>query len=99
MEEFDETDELEKKMSSGPAIKVPGFLYDEDDEENDSSANVESNDANNFDFNRCIMEVSDIIEELEDVERSKYANVFAKDGKVNIRIFITRIKALAKKNR
>ena len=97
MEEFDETDELEKKMSSGPAIKVPGFLYDEDDEENDSSANVESNDANNFDFNRCIMEVSDIIEELEDVERSKYAKVFEKDGEVNIGIFITRIKALAKR--
>ena len=94
MEEFDETDKLEKKMSSGPSIKVPGYLYDEDDEENECNTNVETN---NFDFNNCMMEVSDLIEELEEVERSKYVKLFEKDGEVSIGVHITRIKALAKR--
>ena len=97
MEEFDETDKLEKKMSSGPSIKVPGFLYDDDDDENESSADVENLETNSFDFNNCMMEVSDIVEDLEEVERSKYVKVFEKNGEVSIGIHITRIKALAKR--
>ena len=78
MEEFDETDKLEKKMSSGPSIKVPGYLYDEDDEENECNIDVETN---NFDFNNCMMEVSDLIEELEEVERSKYVKLLKRMGR------------------
>jgi hypothetical protein len=94
MIEFDETDKLEKKMTSGPAIKVPGFLYDDDDD------STEDNGTNSidFDFDNFVLEVSELIEELHQVEQSKYVKLFEKDGDSSIGIHNTRIKALAKRN-
>lgn len=93
MAEFDETDELEKKMSSGPTIKVPGFVYDDDDDD-DADANTESHV---FDLNNCVLEVCNIIEDLDDVTKTKYVKVFDKDNDISIGIHNARVKALAKR--
>ena len=95
MEEFDETDKLEKKMSSGPSIKVPGFIYDDDDDTLEENTGAPDTD---FDFNNCVLEVSNIVEDMEQVEQSKYVKLFDKDGEFSVGIHNTRIKALAKRN-
>ena len=95
MEEFDETDKLEKKMSSGPSIKVPGFIYDDDDDTLEESNITPDTD---FDFNNCVLEVSQIVEDMEQVEQSKYVKMFDKDGEISVGIHNTRVRALAKRN-
>ena len=78
MVEFDETDKLEKKMMSGPTFRVPGFFLDDEmdgDLEGESSVNI------GFDIDNFIMEVAEVIEDLDDIEKSKYVKLFqAKDG-------------------
>ena len=48
MEEFDETGRLEKQMSSGNAMNVSGFVFDEDD---DNSVDSKTTSNEEFDFN------------------------------------------------
>ena len=51
-----------------------------------------------FDIDNFIMEVSEIIEDLDELESSKYVKLFqAKDGESSIGIHNSRIKALAKR--
>ena len=96
MNEFDETDKLEKKMATGHNIKFPGFIFDGDDTNVDESeTDVEM--SNNFDFDKCVLEVGTIVENLEHVEQSKYVKLFEKEGEQSIGIHITRIKALARR--
>ena len=94
MEEFDETDKLENIMSSGPEIRVPGFVYDD----NGDIETVENADNHEFDYNNCILEVCDIIENLDDINITKYVKLFEKDNDASVAIHIARIKALAKRN-
>ena len=94
MEEFDETDRLEKQMSSGNAMNVPGFVFDEDD---DNSVDSKTTSNEEFDFNNCVLEISEIIEDLNEVDKSKYVKIFEKDGEASVGIYNTRIKALAKR--
>ena len=56
MEEFDETDRIEKMMSTGNALKVPGFIYDDDDTTTEAEESTTE-----FDINNCMLEVADII--------------------------------------
>ena len=98
MIEFDEIDRLEKQMSSGPAIKVPGFVYDDDAEAEADDETQEDTTTNEFDFSNCIMELSEIIEDLDEMNKSKYVKIFEKDGEMNIGIHNARIKALAKRS-
>lgn len=101
MAEFDETDKLEKKMSTGHNIKFPGFVYDGDEtslaDGGDEGNDPDDNNAG-FDFNNFVLEVSTIIENIGNVEQSKYVKLFEKDGEHSIGIHITRIKALSKRN-
>ena len=94
MEEFDETDKLEKIMSSGPEIRVPGFVYDD----NGDIETVENADNHEFDYNNSILEVCDIIENLDDINITKYVKLFEKDKDASVGMHIARIKALAKRN-
>ena len=50
-----------------------------------------------FDLNNCVLEVSDMIEDLDEVYKTKYVKIFEKDGEVSIGIHSSRIKALAKR--
>ena len=90
MEEFDETDRIEKMMSTGNALKVPGFIYDDDDTTTEAEESTTE-----FDINNCMLEVADIIEDLGPVDKSKYVKVFEKDGEASVGIHNSRIKALA----
>ena len=94
MEEFDEIDKIEKKMATGNTIKVPGFVYDEDDDKSEDSI-ISSNEE--FDYDNCVLEISEIIEDLNQVDKSKYVKIFEKDGEASVGIYNTRIKALAKR--
>ena len=95
MVEFDETDKLEKKMMSGPTFRVPGFFLDD---ENDGDLEGESSVNIGFDIDNFIMEVAEVIEDLDDIEKSKYVKLFqAKDGESSIGVHNSRIKALAKR--
>ena len=94
MTEFDETDKLEKKMSSGPTLEVPGYMYDDDDE---GSIDDDSSRSGGFNFNNFVLEVSDLMEDLSQLDQSKYVKVFEKAGDASIGIHNTRIKALAKR--
>ena len=94
MVEFDETDKLEKKMLSGATLKVPGFVFDDED---DSRAEAESSSTETFDIDNFVMEVSEIIDDLTELEKTKYVKLFEKDGEFSIGIHNSRMKALAKR--
>lgn len=98
MTEFDETDKLEKKMTTGHNIDFPGFIYDGDDSGpvGNDDASADDNNPHGFDFNNFVLEVSNIIENLGHIEQSKYVKVFEKEGEHSVGFHITRIKALAK---
>ena len=93
MEEFDETDRIEEMMSSGTAIKIPGYVYDDGDDNDDEPARE---DRDEFDFNKSVMEIAEILDGLDHVEQSKYVKIFEKDGESRVGIFNSRMKALAK---
>ena len=95
MHEFDKTDKIERKMTSGPAIKVPGFMYDDDDLEEITEETSSPNAG--FDIDNCVLEISDIIEDLDKVDQSKYVKLFEKDSEYCVGIHSTRIKGLAKR--
>ena len=75
MVEFDETDKLEKMMSSGPSIKVPGFIYDDDDDTIEENSYTPEAD---FDINNCVLEVSEIVEDLDEVDKTSILRVLKK---------------------
>ena len=74
MTEFDETDKLEKKMTTGHNIDFPGFIYDGDDSGPVGNDNADDNNPHGFDFNNFVLEVSNIIENLGHIEKSKRMN-------------------------
>ena len=98
MTEFDETDKLEKKMTTGHNINFPGFVYDGDESGPVTNDDTRAADDNPecFDFNNFVLEVSTIIENLGHIEQSKYVKVFEKQGEHSIGFHIARIKTLSK---
>ena len=77
MVEFDETDKLEKMMSSGPSIKVPGFIYDDDDDTIEENSYTPEAD---FDINNCVLEVSELVEDLDEVDKTSILRFLKKIG-------------------
>ena len=79
MEEFDETDRIEEQMSSGTVFDVPGYVYDDDD--GDNVHNTEgTNRSKEFDLEKTILEVSELISGMDQLDISKYVKIFEKDG-------------------
>ena len=97
MHEFDKTDKVEKMMTSGPAISVPGFMYDDDDHEDNQEETKISNGG--FDIDKCVLEVSDLIENLDELEQSKFVKLFEKEFEYFVGIYNNRIKSLAKQKK
>ena len=95
MLELDEVDRVEKIMTSGNTIKVPGFVYDDEDDCEKTQEEEESPDE--FDFDNCVLEIADIIEDMSPVDKSKYVKIFEKHGEASLGIHNTRIQALAKR--
>ena len=64
----------------------------------DGDLEGESSATLGFDIDNFIMEVAEVVEELDDVDKSKYVKLFqAKDGESSIGVHNSRIKALAKR--
>ena len=97
MLEFDEVDRVEKIMTSGNTIKVPGFVYDDEEEDDGDKADEEEGRPNDFDVDNCVLEIADMIEDLNPVDKSKYVKIFEKHGDASLGIHNTRIQALAKR--
>ena len=93
MDEFDETDRIEEMMSSGTTIKIPGYVYDDGDDNDDEPAREERVE---FDFDKCVLEIAGILDGLDHIEQSKYVKIFEKDGDSRVGIYNSRMKALAK---
>ena len=72
----------------------PGFIYD--GEASDLNDN-EGESEDEFHFDNFVLEVSDIVENLGEVEQSKYVKLFEKEGEHSVGIYNTRIKALARR--
>ena len=81
-------------MSTGHNIVFPGFIYDGE------ASNANENEGENedeFHFDNFVLEVSNIVENLGEVEQSKYVKLFEKEGEHSVGINNTRIKALARR--
>ena len=96
MDEFDETDRIEEKMSSGTVLDVPGYVYDDDDREN-SGHNTTASTNKVFDIDASLVEISELVAGLDPVDMTKYVKLFEKDGESRVGIYNSRIKALAKR--
>ena len=68
-------------------------MYDNGDDNDDEPARE---DRDEFDFNKSVMEIAEILDGLDHVEQSKYVKIFEKDGESRVGIFNSRMKALAK---
>ena len=97
MLEFDETDRVERMMTTGNTVKVPGFVYDDDDDDDSEKAEEEEEGPKEFDLDNCVLEVAHIIEDLNPVDKTKYVKIFEKNGDATLGIHNTRIQALAKR--
>jgi hypothetical protein len=87
-------DEYDESVISN--LDENGFDSDFVTEDGKSYSNP-SKTCEEFDFNNCILEICEIIENLSQVDKSKYVKLFEKDDEATVGIQHGKVKALARK--
>ena len=80
-------------MASGLNIVFPGFVYDGDE----SDISETDNQEKDFDFNKCITEISELIHDLSEIDKSKNVKLFDKQGVKSVGFHISKIRTFAQK--
>ena len=94
---LDRVDEIEAEMKEGKPMKLPNWTFDsatpDDDQEVERSGNQKEVPSVNVD--KIVMDTLDVIEGLDEIERSKYVKIF-RNEEVTVAIQHTKVKSLAK---
>ena len=88
MKALDRVDEVEATMAEGTPMAIPSWIYDDN-----PVANEDEGDATDID--KLVMETLDIIEDLNEVDKTKFAKIFNTNGRT-LAIQHAKVKALAK---
>ena len=103
MKAMDRVDEIEAAMAEGSSMDVPSWAVDDGDDTSaaDSGPKKQVNgEINEVDIDKIVVDTLKLIEKMDDLEKSKYANVI-KNGKTQILTIAlrhTKLKDLAKRN-
>ena len=95
---LDRIDEIEAQMVDGNPLKIPNWAFgDETPDDEPAEEHVQSK-KKDVDVDRIVLDTLNLVEMLDEVDRSKYVKVFSKDV-LSIGIMHNRVKTLAKQNR
>ena len=95
---LDRIDEIEAQMVDGNPLKIPNWAFgDETPDDEPAEEHVQSK-KKDVDVDRIVLDTLNLVELLDEVDRSKYVKVFSKDV-LSIGIMHNRVKTLAKQNR
>ena len=99
MKALDRIDEVEASMVEGQTLSIPNWTFgdaDFDEEVDEVNPAVARQDlVNEANVDSLVMDTFDVIDGLNDIERSKYVKVFDKDA-LTLAIQHTKVKTLAK---
>ena len=94
MKHLDRVDEIEAAMAVGKPMNLPGWTCDDDvPSEVDMETAVEERLDNDVD--KIVMDTLDIVDDMDEVEMSRYVKVFQK-GDISLAVQHTKLKTLAK---
>ena len=94
MEHLNRVDEIEASMTVGKPMKLPGWTC-EDDVPSEVEIETTGDETVDDDVDKIVMDTLDIVEDMDEVEISKYVKVFQK-GDISLAVQHTKVKTLAK---
>ena len=96
MKALDRVDEIEAEMKEGKPMKLPNWTFDTDiPDEDQEERSMNSRAVPSVDVDRIVMDTLNVIEGLDEVERSKYVKIFRNEENT-VAIQHTKVKSLAK---
>ena len=95
MTALDRIDEIESQMSEGNPMTIPNWAFGDDAPDEEPSEQLARTKPQEVDVDKIVRETLDLLEDFDEVERSKYMKFFHKDV-VSIGIMHNKVKTLAK---